>query len=128
MYSARRSTQSFVPEQNYTAWTFCLADAFMVSTTIMKKTTYTWFKYPEIQVKQTTMLYLYFFVLKKALCKYQFTCQYKLKRMEECFNLLVGLPHQCLLLSQDPMESGHHESSFEDQLHAVTNKKEQKLM
>ena len=101
---------------------------FMVSTTIMKKTTCTWFKYPEIQVKQTTMLYLYFFVLKKALCKYQFTCQYKLKRMEECFYLLVGLPHQCLLLSQDPMESGHHESSFEDQLHAVTNKKEQKLM
>ena len=68
------------------------------------------------------------FCLKKALCKYQFTCQNKLKRMEECFYLLVGLPHQCLLLSQDPMESGHHESSFEDQLHAVTNKKEQKLM
>ena len=34
--------------------------------------------------------------------------------------LLVGLPHQCLLLSQDPMESGHQQSSFEDQLHAVT--------
>ena len=38
---------------------------FMVSTTIMKKTTYTWFKYPEIQkytqaIKQTAMLYLYF--------------------------------------------------------------------
>ena len=48
--------------------------------------------------------------------------------MEDCFYLLVGLPHQCLLLSQDPMESGHHESFFEDQLHAVTNKKEQKLM
>lgn len=60
MYSARRSTQSFVPEQNYTVCTFRLADAFMVSTTIMKKPTYTWFKYPEIQVKQTTMLYLYF--------------------------------------------------------------------
>ena len=45
--------------------------------------------------------------------------------------LLVGLPHQCLLLSQDPMESGHQQSSFEDQLHAVTNKQtkqKQKLM
>ena len=26
MYSARRSTQSFVPEQNYIVCTFCLAD------------------------------------------------------------------------------------------------------
>ena len=26
MYSARRSTQSFVPEQNYTVCIFCLAD------------------------------------------------------------------------------------------------------
>ena len=49
--------------------------------------------------------------------------------MEECFNLLVGLPHQRLLLLQDPMESDHHESSFENQLHAVTSKKKkQKLM
>ena len=108
---------------------------FMVSTTIMKKTTYTWFKYPEIQVhvgnQANHHAVFCIFCLKKALCKYQFTCQYKLKRMEDCFYLLVGLPHQCLLLSQDPMESGHGsglESSFEDQLHAVTNKKEQKLM
>ena len=132
MYSGCRSTQSFVPEQNYTVCTFCSADAFMVSTTIMKKTnlylvqiswnTSTW--------RQSNKLpcCICIFCLKKVLCKYQFTCQYKLKRMEECFYLLVGLPHQCLLLSQDPMESGHHESSFEDQLHAVTNKKEQKLM
>ena len=37
----------------------------VVHHTIMKKTTYTWFKYPEIQkytqaIKQTAMLYLYF--------------------------------------------------------------------
>ena len=42
---------------------------FMVSTTIMKKTTYTWFKYPEIQVhvgNQTNRHAVFVsFVLKK---------------------------------------------------------------
>ena len=76
-------------------------------------------------IKQTTLPKLYFFCLKNALCKNQFTFQYN-KRMEERFYLLVGLPHQCLLLSQDPMESGHHEFSFEDQLHAVRYKQTKK--
>lgn len=134
MYSARRSTQSFVPEQNYTVCTFWLdddGDVHGVHHDNEKTNLYL------VQISWNTSTWrqsnkppccICIFCLKKALCKYQFTCQYKLKRMEECFYLLVGLPHQCLLLSQDPRESGHRESSFEDQLHAVTNKKEQKLM
>ena len=140
MYSARRSTQSFVPEQNYTVWTlkifynFCLADDCDVRGVHHdneKNNLYlvqiSWNTSTRRQSNKPPCC-ICIFCLKKALCKYQFTCQYKLKRMEDCFYLLVGLPHQCLLLSQDPMESGHHESFFEDQLHAVANNKEQKLM
>ena len=78
---------------------------------------------PEIQVaNQTNHLTVFlFFVIQKHYVGINLHSTISVKG---CFNLLVGLPHQCLLLSQDLMESGHHESSFEDQLHAVTNKQE----